>query len=167
MLVFTISLDLLAVQIIKYSLYTFHFFTPFRGLRPIPISVLPARGLGHVSIPALDHLTQHDSEKCVSLLWILIRLKIMSCLVGMCCRALWLSSMSNISHLVCDSIMWLNWQVGVSFSKCYQRAEGSPNATSATSVCGDQSLEVDGLLSSLILLSLGWPAENHTAAQET
>lgn len=34
-------------------------------------------------------------------------------------------------------------------------------------LCGEQFLEVDGLLSNLILPSLGWPAENHTAPQET
>lgn len=45
------------------------------------------------------------------------------------------------------------------------RAEGSPNASRATSVCEEQSLEADGLPSGLILPSLGWPAENHTASQ--
>lgn len=113
MLVFIISLDLLAVQTVMYSLYTFHSSSPCRGLRPVLASALPTLGLGHLSIPVLDPLTQRDSGS----MWLCpesyISLKIMSCAVS---HVLWLGSMPNMSHLFCDSITLLNWQAGVNFS---------------------------------------------------
>lgn len=114
MLIFTISLDPLAMQTVEYSLCTFGSSSPCRVLRPVLTSVLATLGLGQHFIPALDHLTQHNSGKHVALPWILHQTQDH----GMCCGNV-LScpvAVPNMSHLFCDSIMWLNWQAGVDFS---------------------------------------------------